>query len=72
MLRGILPAAPSDSTVIELAAAAIAWPGQVIQCLSIGSDLTSRGENLAGRTNVYVALLVEYEVLPTEVPHLAL
>src|SRR6266581_2994711 len=41
-------------------------PGPVIQCLPIGGHLASRGENLAGRTNVNVTLLVECEVFPTE------
>src|SRR5262249_36564724 len=57
---------------LEWAAAAIACPGPVIQCLPIGGYLASRGENLAGRTNVDVAFLVECEVLPTEGPILAL
>jgi hypothetical protein len=57
---------------LEEAAAAIACPGPVIQCLPIGGHLASRGENLAGRTNVNVALLVECEVLATEGPILAL
>src|SRR6266567_17137 len=51
---------------LEYAAAAIACPGPVIQCLPIGGHLASRGENLAGRTNVNVTLLVECEVFPTE------
>src|SRR6516225_1538520 len=51
---------------LEEAAAAIACPGPVIQCLPIGGHLASRGENLAGRTNVNFALLVECEVFSTE------
>src|ERR1700719_967089 len=73
MLRGILRnGAFGQHCDFEWAAAAIACPGPVIQCLLIGGNLASRGENLAGRTNVDVALLVECEVLPTEGPILAL
>ena len=50
MLRGILRNGAFGQ--LERAAAAIARPGPVIQCLPIGGHLAGRGENLAGRTNV--------------------
>ena len=57
---------------LEEAAAAVACLSSIEKCLPIIDQLARRGENLAGRTNVNVLLLVEAEVFPTEGPILAL
>src|ERR1700735_3517507 len=50
------------------AAAAIACPGPVVECLPIAGELAGRRQNLAGRADVNVALFVEGEVFSAEVP----
>jgi hypothetical protein len=56
----------------EGAAAAIACPGAVVECLPIGRWFADGSQNLAGRADVNVALLIEGEVFAAEGPVLAL
>src|ERR1700722_11175370 len=52
----------------EGAAAAIAGPGSVVECLPIAGELAGRRQNLAGRADINVALFVEGEVFSAEGP----
>src|ERR1700692_544667 len=56
----------------EGAAATIACPGPVVECLSIAGQLAGRRQNLAGRADINVALFVEGEVFSAEGPVLSL
>jgi hypothetical protein len=57
---------------LERAAAAIACPGPVVECLPSAGQLAGRRQNLAGRADINVALLVEGEVFAAEGPVLSL
>src|SRR5271155_3997504 len=50
----------------EGAAAAIACPGPVVECLPIAGQLAGRRQNLAGRADINVALFVEVEIFAPE------
>jgi hypothetical protein len=65
---------PSLRTALrfERVAAAIACPGPIVECLAIGGQLAGRSQNLAGRADVNVTLIVEPEVFPAKGPVLAL
>src|SRR3974390_126811 len=56
----------------EGAAAAIARPGPVVECLPIAGQLAGRRQNLAGRADINIALFVEAEVYAAERPVLSL
>src|SRR6201982_2434346 len=56
----------------ERAAAAIACPGPVVECLPIAGQFAGRRQNLAGRADISVALFVEREVFAAEGPILSL
>jgi hypothetical protein len=51
---------------LQWTAAAIARARKIQNCLSIVDQLARRRENLAGRTGVNIALLIEREDFPTE------
>ena len=71
-VTGLLVDAARDSaqrrlrTALRLEEAAAAVACLVEKCIPIIDQLARRSENLAGRTNVNVLLLVKAEVLPTE------